>query len=89
MPFILAVRFSEHDRSIEKIRYSLDGVIVTRVIDSLDNNNNVIRKWNEKEMVLFNNKPIFMKQNIKLKALDQMKNKTLFISNPNIGVIDT
>jgi hypothetical protein len=38
-------------------------------------------------MIIYNNKPMFMKQNIKLKALDKVKAKTLFINNPNIGGI--
>lgn len=83
--YVLAIKYIEYN-SIEKIRYSLSGVVINRVIDKIENNL-VIRKAGEKEIVLDNNKISIVKQN-KLKAIEKPKSKVLFVSNPNIGVID-
>lgn len=87
-PYVLAVKYKD-DSFVEKIRYSINGVIINHVVDSKDNNM-VIRKSGEKEIIFENNKPISMKQNILLKSIEKpRKNTTLFVNNPNIGVIDT
>jgi hypothetical protein len=86
--YILAVKYIE-ESSLEKIRYSLDGVVINRVIDRKDNNNLVVRKSGEKEIMLANNKVLMTKQNIKLKCIEKPNSNVLFIGNPNIGVIDT
>lgn len=86
--YILAVKYIEKS-SLEKIRYSLDGVVINRVIDIKDNNNLVVRKSGEKEILIANNKVLMTKQNIKLKCIEKPNSNVLFIGNPNIGVIDT
>src|SRR6266576_1725969 len=86
--YILAVKYIEKS-SLEKIRYSLDGVVINRVIDRKDNNNLVVRKSGEKEIILANKKVLMTKQNIKLKCIEKPNSNVLFIGNPNIGVIDT
>ena len=86
--FILGVRIID-SFTIEKIRYSLDGVIINRVIDSL-NNNFIIRKTGGKEIIINNNNVIdFIKQDISLKPIPKPSFKSNPIPNPNIGVIDT
>lgn len=40
--FVLAVKFIEY-YSVEKIRYSLDGVVINHVIDNISNNFIVIK----------------------------------------------
>src|SRR6266567_2557832 len=67
----------------------LDVVIINRVIDRKDNNNLVVRKSGEKEIILANKKVLMTKQNIKLKCIEKPNSNVLFIGNPNIGVIDT
>src|SRR6266704_1699950 len=86
--YILSVKYIEKS-SLEKIRYSLDGVVINRVIDRKDNNNLVVRKSGEKEIILANKKVLMTKQNIKLKCIEKPNSNVLFIGNPNIGVIDT
>lgn len=68
--YVLAVNYI-NDKCIEKIRYSLSGVVINHVIDRLSNEN-IIRKTGEKEIYLdYNNKLIFTKLNIKLKAISK------------------
>lgn len=40
--YVLAIN-NKDNSYIEKIKYSLSGVIITRVVDKVDSNNNVIR----------------------------------------------
>ena len=86
--YVLAVN-NINDKSIEKIRYSLNGVVINRVIDRLFNDK-IIRKIGEKEISLdYNNKVLSTKLNIKLKPIIKYSTKkTSFTENPNIGVID-
>lgn len=87
--YVLAVKILKPG-FIEKIRFSLDGVIINRLTDSVINNY-VIRKSGEREIILKNNKVISIKQNIKLKALENLSDKKLekkVFPNNNIGVID-
>lgn len=70
--YILAVK-TLGSSSIEKVRYSLDGIVVNRVIDRVVNNF-LIRNIDDKEIVFKNNNIISSKQNIKLKAIDDVKN---------------
>lgn len=88
--YVLAVKHV-NDKTIEKIRYSINGVVMSHIID-YENDNMIIRKSvsNDKEIVVVDNKVISMKQPIFLKYLKKpTKEKSLFVSNPNIGVIDT
>ena len=85
--YVLAVN-NINDKFIEKIRYSLNGVVINHVIDRLFNDQ-IIRKSGEKEIYLdYNNKILSTKLNIKLKPITKAKTKSSFIENPNIGVID-
>lgn len=85
--YVLAVKIVKHN-SIEKIRYSLDGVVLNHVIDNI-NNDLVIRSIGEKEITLKDNNVISSKQNLKLKAISKPSSEELFMENKNIGVIDT
>lgn len=85
--YILAVK-RVLDNSIEKIRYSLDGAILNHLIDTI-NNDSVIRKIGEKEIILKDNNPISSKLNLKLKAISKPNSEKSFMENKNIGVIDT
>ena len=85
--YVLAVKIVKY-YSIEKIRYSLDGVILNHVTDNI-NNDLVIRSIGEKEITLKDNNVISSKQNLKLKAISKPSSEKLFIENKNIGVIDT
>lgn len=84
--YILAVKILEQT-SIEKIRYSLDGVIINHVTDTLVNNL-VIRKSGEKQVVIKGDKVVSIIQNIKIKSITKPSSKALFVENNNIGVID-
>ena len=85
--YILAVNTLDSN-SIEKIRYFLSGNIINHVTDSL-NNDLVIRKSGEKQIIFNSNKEIlFVKENIKLKAVDKPTIATAFIENNNIGSFD-
>lgn len=84
--YILAVK-KLGDASIEKIRYSLDGVIISRITDRIVNNY-VIRNTGGKVTVFKDNKVLSINQTIKLKAIDKPNIEPLFVENDNIGVID-
>jgi hypothetical protein len=97
-PYILAIKHK--DDSILKIKYSLNGVIINSVTDikvgnsivgSKHNNSLIIRRSGQKEILFDDNyKPIYMKENQKLRAIEKgRKVSNLFVANPNIGVIDT
>lgn len=73
---------------IEKILYSMAGVFISHVTDRIENNL-VIRNSGETDTIIDNNKVVFLKHNIKLKAVDIPKISVPFIENCNIGVIDT
>ncbi|KAF1934493.1 hypothetical protein EJ02DRAFT_493133, partial [Clathrospora elynae] len=87
--YVLAVKYID-DSTIEKIRYSINGVILNHIIDS-KNNYMVIRtsESNRKEIVFDDKKIITTKKPILLRAIEKPNKKnTMFVSNPNIGVID-
>jgi len=87
--YVLAIR-KFIDGSIEKIRYSLAGAIVSHTFDSIQdiNNNTVIRSSAKREIVLVNNKVVFSKQDVKLRAIKRFDFPVLFVEDQNIGVID-
>ena len=84
--YILAIKFLSPS-SIEKIRYSLDGIVISHVIDRVVNNF-LIRSIDGKEIVFKNNNLISSKQNIRLKPIDNVREKALFVENNNIGAIE-
>lgn len=67
----------------------INSVTDTNVYDSGDNL--FIRKSAGKEILFdINYKPIKLKENIHLRPIEKVKeNNKLFVSNPNLGVIDT
>ena len=87
--YILAIKIIDNN-TIEKIRYSLDGILINRVIDTI-HNNFIIRKSGGKEIIINNNYNTidFIKQDITLKPIPKPSFKSNPIPNPNIGVIDT
>lgn len=72
---------------IDKNRYSLNGVIISRTTDKIVNNL-IIRNIGGKEITIDGNKIISYKQNILLSPIEKPKVKSLFVENDNIGVID-
>jgi hypothetical protein len=58
------------------------------MIDTIEGNN-IVRVNGNTQTVLHNNKVVYTKQNLQLRAISKPRTKPLFISNPNIGVIDT
>lgn len=83
--YVLAVKLVDN-HSIEKIRYSIDGVIINHVTDVVVDNS-VIRSSGERQVVIKGDKIAFIKQNIKIKPIDKPSIKPLFVENNNIGVI--
>lgn len=75
------------DGSMEKIRYSLDGVIISHVIDR-PCNNYIIRSSGEKSVVIKDNKVVSINLNINLRPIEKPNIEPLFVENNNIGVID-
>ena len=84
--YILAVKQLDSNNII-KIRYSLDGVMINKITDEISNGS-IIRKSGNKEITIIDNEIMQSKQNIPLKPIEKIKYESLFIENPNIGVID-
>lgn len=70
LPYILAVKMIDYT-SVEKIKYSLAGVIIKRVIDKIDINNLVIRNTSNKEFLLERDKLLTASQTVKLKSFEK------------------
>lgn len=71
--FVLAVKVVS-DVFLEKIRYSLDGVILNRVTDFLRKDSGYVERTSgDKIILLKNNEVISIKQNIKLNAIEKPK----------------
>lgn len=90
--YILAIK--QIGDSFVKIKYSLSGVIINRVTDTNvhdGGNDFFIRKSGGKEILFdINYKPVKLLENIPLRAIEKVQeNKKLFVSDPNLGVIDT
>lgn len=84
--FVLAIK-KLSPNSIDKIRYSLNGVIISSVSD-IAVNDIILRKSGEKQVVIRDGNIVSLTQNIKLKALEKPIAKPLFVEYNNIGVID-
>lgn len=81
VPFVLVIN-KKDNVSLEKIRYSLDGVIISRVMDYFDGDV-VTRVSNGKNIIIRDNKILSMSQDIKLKSIEKpQKTNATFISNP-------
>ena len=88
-PYVLAVNMI-NDFKVEKMKFSLKGVLLEHVIDSKDNDLIKRTSLNEsKQIIVKDNKVIYMKKNISLRPINKPKKVSLFVSNPNIGAIDT
>lgn len=85
--YILAIKILKNN-FVEKIRYSLDGVVINHVTDNIVDGF-LVRTIGDKQIVFKNDKIVSSKQIIKLKAISKPKYKPLFTENKNIGVIDT
>lgn len=86
--YVLAIKHL-NDGTIQKIRYSLYGVVMSQVIDYW-NGKHYVRKSDAKEMEFTKNYDIIYDSKlISLKAIAKPKAVGSFISDPNIGVIDT
>lgn len=84
--FVLAVNILGPD-TIKKIRYSLNGVVLTSVSDiAIDDV--IIRNSGEKQLVIRDGNVVSLTQNIKLIPLQKPASKPLFVEYNNIGVID-
>lgn len=77
-----------NDVVINKIRFSLKGIVLNNVTDCLLSNNLITRKSGNYESLIKHNKILYTKFNLKLFTFPKVKKEALFISNPNIGVID-
>lgn len=78
--FVLAIDNSDNTKLV-KIRYSLGGVLINRVVDCI-NNGKVLRKSGTKDIILGNNEVIEFRQNINVKPIATPAYNPLFISNP-------
>lgn len=84
--FVLAVKILGAN-TINKIRYSLKGVVLSSVSDiAIDDI--VLRKSGEKELIIRDGNIVYLTQNIKLIPLHKPVSKPLFVEYNNIGVID-
>lgn len=74
--------------NVEKLKYSTNGVLLSRIIDSFYGDTLIRRKGLE-TMYIENNNVIKIKKLIKFNHLNRYKIKKLgWLPNPNIGVID-
>ena len=85
--YLLAIKWLD-GITIDKICYSLHGVIMNHVSDKLIGNNTISRKSSNNELLIRNNQVIQTKQDISLKAINKPKFDTKHVENPNIGTID-
>lgn len=85
--YLLAIK-DLGDNTIDKIRYSLSGVIISRVTDKLINGL-IIKSQDSKTTVIKDKKVLYINQDIKLNPIRKPKTiKPLFVENANTGVID-
>ena len=84
--YVLAIKTLTTD-SVDKIKYSLDGVILNHVTN-LVVNNLILRNSGNKQVIISDNKIVSSIQDIELKPIEKPESKTMFVENDNIGVID-
>jgi hypothetical protein len=88
--YVLAIK-QINEFTIQKIRYSVSGVILSHVIDTKDNEK-IVRKSvsSGKEIVFSDNKIVSATKSLLLSPIREISKKGEgFIPNANIGVIDT
>lgn len=85
--YVLAVRVGKD--YIEKIKFHINGSVLGRIVDKYLKDGSVIRTLGKSNSIIKDNKVVFTENMVLLKALEKSKPEALFISNPNIGVIDT
>ncbi len=86
---VYAIGFIESN-VLDKIKFSLSGVIISRVKDTVVNNS-IIREKGNKIIMLKNNEILKVKEEIMINPISKhtySKDKSSFIVNPNIGAID-
>ena len=86
IPYVLCVDSTDLSK-IEKIRFSLGGVMINRVTDSVVDDY-VVRNAGNKVIYFKDNEVMESIQNIKLKPVEKPVIKQIFVSNPNLGSID-
>lgn len=87
--YILVVKQIDQYK-VEKLKYSLSGVLLSRIIDTFDGNT-LIRCRGLETMYIEDNNVIKVKKLIKFNAIDRYNNKNIklgWLPNPLIGVID-
>lgn len=85
--YILAVKIIDSDH-IHKIRFTLNGSYISQVHDRVIGNS-IYRSSNNKTTEFENNHIIKIEQKLQLKPIKSLSNKVSYVTNPNIGVIDT
>lgn len=85
--YVLAIKWLD-DKTIDKIRYAMNGVILNHVTDKLINHDTVNRKSRNNEILIKSNQVIETRQLINLKPISIPKFDTKHVENPNIGTID-
>lgn len=89
--FVLAVKHID-EFTIQKIRYSMNGNIISHIIDKKENNVVYRNSVSEgKEIVFSDQKIVSSKKDFSLRAINKPKDesKGTFIADNKIGVIDT
>ena len=85
--YILAIKRIS-DINIIKIRYSLSGVVISNISDTLSDNSCIIRSHGNKTIIIKDDKIISYKQYIPLNTIVKPEVDTNAFENNNIGVID-
>lgn len=87
--YVLAIK-QLNSNSIEILKYSLSGILVSRTVDDFCPNYIIRKKGKEKIFINDNNEVTKSIVNIKLDKIGKYKLKyDYWYANPNIGVIDT
>nr|YP_010692869.1 hypothetical protein P1Q94_mgp28 [Periconia digitata]WCA44868.1 hypothetical protein [Periconia digitata] len=84
--FVLAISFIE-GTSLNKIKFSLKGYIISRVKD-LFSNDEIKRTSGSVTMTIIDDKLVKKEQLIKLQCIPRPRNKTANVEDRNIGTID-
>lgn len=76
-------------RLTTKIKFSLEGAVLNKVVETLLSDNCVIRRTASSECIIKANKMVFNRTKVLLRPLRRLPLFPHFVRNPNIGVIDT
>jgi hypothetical protein len=87
--YVSVIRELDHS-TIEKIRYSMSGVLLSKIIDRKVDDNTIYRTKGSELIIIKDNSIISSSIPITFKSLDKVNIKgTSWLPNDNIGVIDT